>query len=168
MSGKGRYEWPADGPSEASRLYAADSVFHVLSKAAEAQRTLFGKRLNSAKSMFKAIDKDHSGSASAEEFSAALQRLDYGLDDWQLNALLGELDTNGDGRISCKEFVDALEVSRPSLLKPTRAHMSYTAAHIQVCRCCSARAGPVVDRGARQSSPPAPSDRGGGLRGRTC
>ena len=55
--------------------------------------------------VFEAADEDKSGSLSRPEFKTALKSGKLGLSSKEINLLLSEVDVNGDGMVSYKEFV---------------------------------------------------------------
>jgi len=78
-------------------------------------------------SYFRAQDKDDSGFLSRKEFKECMKNAELGLTRQEINALMAEIDADGDGNISIKEFdyvffdilveivsVAALEESRTS------------------------------------------------------
>eukprot|EP00747_Dinoflagellata_sp_TGD_P186495 gnl/TRDRNA2_/TRDRNA2_43539_c0_seq1.p1 gnl/TRDRNA2_/TRDRNA2_43539_c0~~gnl/TRDRNA2_/TRDRNA2_43539_c0_seq1.p1 ORF type:complete len:620 (-),score=146.94 gnl/TRDRNA2_/TRDRNA2_43539_c0_seq1:79-1938(-) len=63
--------------------------------------------------VFTEIDTDHSGALDAEEIQAALTKLGLHADDAKIQKLLTEEDTNKDGELQLKEFID-LAMDLPS------------------------------------------------------
>ncbi|OWZ06024.1 Serine/threonine-protein phosphatase [Phytophthora megakarya] len=59
---------------------------------------------------FKVFDADSSGFIEYEEFLSTLKRMDTGLSDQQVFALMRTADSNDDGRIDFNEFVQRFEV----------------------------------------------------------
>lgn len=59
---------------------------------------------------FKVFDTDASGFIEYDEFTEALKKLDTGLSDQQVFALMRTADTNDDGRIDFSEFAQRFEV----------------------------------------------------------
>ncbi|GMF24491.1 unnamed protein product [Phytophthora lilii] len=59
---------------------------------------------------FKVFDADSSGFIEYEEFLSTLKRMDTGLSDQQVFALMRTADTNDDGRIDFSEFAQRFEV----------------------------------------------------------
>ena len=55
--------------------------------------------------VFAAADADGSGILDRKEFTACLRSADLGLSRREINALLSEVDCDGDGRVSIEEFV---------------------------------------------------------------
>lgn len=51
---------------------------------------------------FRVFDKDGSGTISAEELKAVMKTLGEDLSDKELDEMLKEADTDGDGTIDCK------------------------------------------------------------------
>merc|ERR1711871_1313976 len=58
--------------------------------------------------VFSLIDKDGSGSITAEEFSAQLKALPVDIGEHEIEALVRECDASGDGEIDLHEFADVL------------------------------------------------------------
>ena len=93
------------------------AVMKQLRMAVQAHRSVNGSVVDS-RSLFAAIDADSSGTLSPDEFRRALMRLDltqYGWDvsDEDLSALVGAMDTNGDGVIDWAEFLAASGLDDP-------------------------------------------------------
>jgi calmodulin len=55
--------------------------------------------------MFQAADFDNSGTISPQELYQLVSGMDWNLQDQEINYLLYELDTNGDGQIDIAEFI---------------------------------------------------------------
>jgi calmodulin len=53
---------------------------------------------------FAVFDTDNSGSIDRKELKRILKKLDQKLTDAELDAMMAEVDTNGDGEISFEEF----------------------------------------------------------------
>ena len=58
--------------------------------------------------VFSLIDKDGSGSITAEEFATQLRALPVEISDQDIEALVRECDESGDGEIDLHEFSDVL------------------------------------------------------------
>jgi len=65
---------------------------------------------------FKKFDKDGDGEVTAEEVRAVLKKLGQNLSDAELEAMITEVDLNGDGVISFQEFKQ-LMVSERNMCK---------------------------------------------------
>ena len=57
---------------------------------------------------FMYFDKDNSGTISSDELRQCLQSEDQTLSDEEVNALISEVDSNKDGLIDYKEFLDMM------------------------------------------------------------
>ena len=73
--------------------------------AAPGQRTLNGRVVSDAKSMFEAMDRDGSGMVDGDEFTRGMKRLGLGLNEQQVVALAHALDKDGDGEIDYSELL---------------------------------------------------------------
>ncbi len=60
------------------------------------------------KQAFMYFDKDNSGTISSDELRQCLQSEDQTLTDDEINALISEVDTNQDGMIDYKEFLEMM------------------------------------------------------------
>mmetsp|Transcript_40311 Transcript_40311/g.61513 ORF Transcript_40311/g.61513 Transcript_40311/m.61513 type:complete len:176 (-) Transcript_40311:66-593(-) len=60
------------------------------------------------KQAFMYFDKDNSGTISSDELRQCLQSEDQTLSDDEVNALISEVDTNQDGMIDYKEFLEMM------------------------------------------------------------
>ena len=69
------------------------------------KRTLYGKQIPNAKTLFRLIDRDHSGMISKEELVGALQRLDSGLTQEQIQTLVLVFDEDDNDMIDRGEFL---------------------------------------------------------------
>ncbi len=76
----------------------------VLLQAIRSRRSVFGQSLRDARALFRAIDRDGSGTVSPDELASGLQRLGLGLAASQTEMLAQSLDTDGDGEIGWEEL----------------------------------------------------------------
>ena len=58
--------------------------------------------------LFRKLDANQDGVLDRDEFGKALRRLDVVLTDSEIDSLWGCMDTDKDGRVDYREFVDAL------------------------------------------------------------
>ncbi|OSX77546.1 hypothetical protein BU14_0144s0010 [Porphyra umbilicalis] len=78
--------------------------------------TLMSRKMKSADSQaeileaFKVFDKDNSGKISADELRQVMNNLGEKLSDEEVNEMIREADTNGDGEIDVKEFVKMMRL----------------------------------------------------------
>jgi hypothetical protein len=75
-------------------------------------RTLYGKKIISFKSLFHAMDVDHSGTISRMELWEGMQRLDLGLTILQIRTVLHAVDADNSGTIDYSEFKAAFKKSK--------------------------------------------------------
>ena len=80
------------------------ALLRVMSDAIKSRRSLFGKKMKSIRAVFKAVDRDGSGSIDRDELREALHRLDIELKDRQLAQLFNVIDEDGDGTIDVNEL----------------------------------------------------------------
>ena len=59
--------------------------------------------MEEARTVFELVDTDNSGTLSAEEFGAALDRLGFGLTERQVGEVMRVVDTDGNGTIEYAE-----------------------------------------------------------------
>jgi calmodulin len=57
---------------------------------------------------FRVFDTDNSGSIDRKELKRLMKKLGQALSDAELDAMMDEVDTNGDGQISFEEFKDLM------------------------------------------------------------
>lgn len=88
------------------RLHAAteQAIKASLRRAIDLRATLYGHELTDLATFFKALDIDESGRISIIELHKALTRLDVGVSNRQVEALLRAIDTEGDDQISIDEL----------------------------------------------------------------
>lgn len=84
-------------------------IFKILQRCMKQQRKLYGRVLSDAQAAFQAMDRDNSGSVDTEEFREALERMGLGVTESQMDQLVAELDTDGDGEISYAEFMSIMQ-----------------------------------------------------------
>eukprot|EP00658_Telonema_sp_P-2_P065323 TRINITY_DN5458_c0_g1_i1.p1 TRINITY_DN5458_c0_g1~~TRINITY_DN5458_c0_g1_i1.p1 ORF type:complete len:244 (-),score=32.14 TRINITY_DN5458_c0_g1_i1:124-855(-) len=72
------------------------------------QRSLFGIPIDTAADVFRALDQDHNGRISLEEFQRGTRRLDVGMQPHQVRKLFQALDSNGTGGICVHEFLSVM------------------------------------------------------------
>eukprot|EP00168_Porphyra_purpurea_P010484 TRINITY_DN25_c0_g1_i2.p2 TRINITY_DN25_c0_g1~~TRINITY_DN25_c0_g1_i2.p2 ORF type:complete len:152 (-),score=64.87 TRINITY_DN25_c0_g1_i2:53-508(-) len=78
--------------------------------------TLMSRKMKSADSQaeileaFKVFDKDNSGKISADELRQVMNNLGEKLSDEEVNEMIREADTNGDGEIDVKEFIKMMRL----------------------------------------------------------
>merc|ERR1712070_340012 len=58
---------------------------------------------------FKVFDTDNNGSIDKKELKRLLKKLGQTLTDAELDAMMNEVDTNGDGEISFEEFKEMMQ-----------------------------------------------------------
>eukprot|EP00941_MAST-03F_sp_MAST-3F-sp1_P004578 g4578.t1 len=95
--------------AERKRRQEASVVFQKMRHAIQQNRTVFGKKLNSAEDMFSALDTDGDGRVTVEEFHIGLKRMGLGLSDDQIRDVVYELDLDNDGEVAFEELIDALK-----------------------------------------------------------
>ena len=84
------------------------SVARQLKDAALKKRRLFGSVLHDLADMFDAMDVDDDGHVSRTEMHRAFQRLDLGLSEPQIDAMMRAADADGNQTIERDEFFDAI------------------------------------------------------------
>jgi Ca2+-binding EF-hand superfamily protein len=62
---------------------------------------------------FQAVDTDHSGDLTVEEFITALRQLKLEITDLDSRRLFNAFDRNGNGRVSYREFLYSLQEPMP-------------------------------------------------------
>jgi hypothetical protein len=92
-------------------------VFHRLKKALENTRTLYGEKVKTAKSLFKALDADGDEQVTRLELWEGMQRLDLGLSELQLRTVLHAVDVDNSGTIEYSEFKTAFKKKKKSWRK---------------------------------------------------
>ena len=75
-----------------------------MSDAIKSRRSLVGKKMKSIRAVFKAVDRDGSGSIDRDELREALHRLDIELKDRQLAQLFATIDEDNNGMIDVNEL----------------------------------------------------------------
>jgi hypothetical protein len=102
------------------------NVVRTLRLAVEAQRELFGAKLESFEDVFDTLDRDSSGSIDRAEFRQGIQRLGLGLTEPQIMEMVEVFDEDGNGEIDRGEFL-AL-VNAPSVDVSTVARVQWQSA----------------------------------------
>ncbi len=72
-------------------------------------RTLFGKKMHTARDLFDQMDRDGNGLVEVQELQTAFQRLGLGISAAQLDHLVGLIDADNNGTINYRELLDALD-----------------------------------------------------------
>ncbi|KAL8346909.1 hypothetical protein RB601_003445 [Gaeumannomyces tritici] len=72
------------------------------------QSHLTNDQLKQLKEVFDIIDKDGTGSISAEEFADAMESLGLSATDAEAQDIIADIDTNKDGQIDFHEFLRAM------------------------------------------------------------
>ena len=85
------------GFAEELALRRRRHLLQQLISAIRHNRSLFGTKLDDARKMFTAMDRDNSGVVSKDEFEAALHRLDINLDRDTVDEMLRVLTSGGGG-----------------------------------------------------------------------
>ena len=65
----------------------------------------FGENESSIRRAFRSLDKDHSGYITVKELKEVLNKLGEKMTTKEVQELVNEADSNGDGRIDIDEFV---------------------------------------------------------------
>ena len=94
---------------------AENRVLDMLREAIQKKRMLYGHTLADTRAIFVAMDKDSSGSIDEGELSFALQRLGIFATETQVEDLMLQLDTDGDGLIDYEELVAAIHSNSISM-----------------------------------------------------
>lgn len=80
-------------------------IFQVIRAQIHENRTLYGKKVCDAHSLFEQMDRDNSGTLTRDEFSQSLTRLGVGLTAAQKRMIIEFLDTNMDNCVDYEEFM---------------------------------------------------------------
>ena len=73
------------------------------------------KRHTSLMTIFHGLDRDGSGTLDRQEIQQAMSKIGMALDKKDVRELMDELDQDGDGHISTKEFADRLRLARKDM-----------------------------------------------------
>ena len=92
------------------------NVLHVIRNAIrsftnqgiKATRSLFGKKVNSPRDLFEAMDRDGDGELTYDEVRGALHRLGIDMSDLDFANFMNRVDTDKDGSVDVKELEDAV------------------------------------------------------------
>ena len=91
------------------------AILRVLDAKMRSKGLLYGSSLSGElEDFFAKLDQDGSGDLSTDEFGNALRRLGLGLSDTQIEQIVAEMDTNGDGRVNFEEFYIRIKGARPA------------------------------------------------------
>ena len=105
---------PSNAAANAARLATKHvktldtKVMRMIRRAMEHKRSLYGHTIEHSHDLFRAMDRDGSGTLEPAEIRQGLDRLDLGLGPDQMNDLIERWDKNDDGSVSYGELVDAL------------------------------------------------------------
>ena len=126
------------GPSPEKKIIrggkamAEYNVLHVVEMAIKHKRSLHGHTIEDTRSLFKAMDSNHSGFLCVDEMADALHRFGLGLSSKQVEELMSHMHfeenhTNGD--ICYEEFVRAIHGHRKFKI-PVAEKSQTTASHV--------------------------------------
>ena len=103
---------------------AEQNILHVLAKAIEHKRSLYGHTIETTRDLFESIDYKGSGFLTSESMAEGLHRLGLGLTarDTETLMLHMHFDENQDGNISYEEFAKALHGHRGFPSPNSRRH----------------------------------------------
>jgi len=93
---------------EKSQLEALSLVVRQMNASLQAGRRIDGQVVRDARALFKALDKDASGSLSRDEISRGLKRLDVVMETSLFDLLIHSMDLNQDGLVDMAEFLRCL------------------------------------------------------------
>lgn len=96
---------------EQTQSRVVDTFGKVLLQALGVKRQLYGKRIDSVKTLFQTIDQDNSGTMDVEEFTKAMKRLGLGLTEAQMIVLVDVLDEDKNGQIEVTELTSSIDGS---------------------------------------------------------
>jgi Ca2+-binding EF-hand superfamily protein len=89
-------------------------ILHKMGKSSEAQalrdqaQHKISEHFSNMRKAFHFVDVDNSGTVTAQEIKRAMHMWGVDLEDEQLQLLMSECDTDGDGAIEYNEFIDHL------------------------------------------------------------
>jgi hypothetical protein len=86
-----------------------DAIMQELRDVLASDRTLFGKKMHSARDLFDQMDRDGNGLVEVQELQTAFQRLGLGISAAQLDHLVRLIDSDNNGTIDYRELLDALD-----------------------------------------------------------
>ncbi len=92
-----------------------EQIFQVIRNQIHKKRTLYGKEVYNARSLFKQADRGSTGTISKDEFSQALLRLGVGLTKEQMRMVSDFIDTDNDDCVDYGEFTLHLVVGDEEL-----------------------------------------------------
>ena len=72
-----------------------------------------GDKLDKLRQQFRSMDVDQSGTLDKGELRKGLEQFNFGLDDAQIDGVVGTLDRTGDGTIDYEEFIDFFASYQP-------------------------------------------------------
>ena len=96
--------------SATERVRAQDeAIMQQLRDILAADRTLFDKKMHTARDLFDQMDRDGNGLVDVQELHRAFQRLDLGVSAVQLDHMVELIDADNNGTIDYRELLDALD-----------------------------------------------------------
>jgi hypothetical protein len=96
--------------SATERVRAQDeAIMQQLRDILTADRTLFDKKMHTARDLFDQMDRDGNGLVDVQELHRAFQRLDLGVSAVQLDHMVELIDADNNGTIDYRELLDALD-----------------------------------------------------------
>ncbi len=129
-----------------------ESVLRAFVSMLQASRSIYGKRPESLRGVFQAVDTDANGTIDKTELQQALQRLGLGLDPKAVEELCAAIDENGDGVIAYHELVASIVQITKAAGKRKRHLQASTKHHTTGSRSVAKRKRDGPERVARRRS----------------